>query len=127
MRDHPVARDSRREPLKRRTSELGRRKHVGQAALQPLEDLLEAPEGDALLAQLKAVEGGRTEADFPGKLLVGQVAPLSSQEYVELFFQWPGHAADWSPASFHLRGRSIVGFSSATYKGCIGSVRSRWV
>lgn len=88
-------------------------KNIGNAALQPIQDLLQVSEGDALLALLQPMQRGRRESKFLGELGVGHFTALLAQEITELPLKRIGHAAMLAKGSFRLWNNSIEMKSSS--------------
>ena len=61
--------------------------NVGEAALQPAHDLLQAAQRDALRALLQPVKSRGREAELSGKLGIGHLPAPGAQESSELGFQ----------------------------------------
>jgi len=76
---------------------------VGHRTPQTLHDLLEPLKRHALLAILQAVEGRGRDAELPGKLGVGPLSPLLTQERAQLLVQAAAHPKILPKVSFRMR------------------------
>jgi hypothetical protein len=77
-------------------------KNVAQRALQAGHDLLETPQGDALLGLLQPKQCGLGQTELSGELLIRQFAPPLPEELTQLSFQTVSHAGTLPERSFHL-------------------------
>ena len=76
--------------------------NVREAALQPAQDLAQAAQGDALVAALQPVQGGRRHTELLGKLGVGLLSAAGAEESAELLLQRRSHPATLAKAAFRM-------------------------
>lgn len=93
--DTPISRN--REPS------LLRREHVRPGALQPVHDLLERFEGDALLSIFKAEQARRRDSELLGEGSIRGLSPSFAEKGRKLMVQRLPHGKRLDEFSFLLR------------------------
>lgn len=80
-----------------------RREHVGQGALQPVHDLLERLEGDALLSIFKTEQARRRDSELSGESRIGGFSPSFAEKNRKLMVQRLPHGERLNDLAFLMR------------------------